>query len=96
MKVSDLNFNTYSSVDDLIAEEDLCIYPPRFKVSINCISHDKDLVTEFEIFLENDGILDRDEVINFPLSIKRSTTKVQPGRMVFTYVVIHLRILYLS
>ena len=94
MKVSDLNFHTYSSVEDLRAEEEFCMYPPRFKISVNCLSHGKNLDTEFKIILENDGILDFDEVIKFPLIIPKYTTEVQSGKMAFTmYIVVNYNII---
>ena len=62
------------------------MYPPCFKVSVNCVSHGKDLDTEFKINLENDGVSDFDEVITFPQIIRKSATKVQPGKMVSAYM----------
>ena len=88
INVSDLNFHTYSNVEDLRAEERLCMYPPRFKVSVNCLSLGKNLDTEFKIILENDGILDLDRVVKFPLIIHRSTTEILPGKVVSMYIII--------
>ena len=85
IKVSDLNFHTYSSLEDLRAEEELCMYPPRFKISVNRLSHGKKLDTEFKIVLENDGVLVPDEVI-FPLTITKLPTEVLPGKMVSMYL----------
>ena len=82
MEVSDLYLNTYSSVEDLQAEEELWMYPPRFKVSVNCLSHCNNLETEFKIILENNDVLDFDKAIKFPLIITKSTTTVQLGKIV--------------
>ena len=86
INVSDLDFDTYSSVEDLRAEERFCIYPPRFKISVNCLSLGKNLDTEFKINLENDGVLDFNEVIKFPLIIPKSTTEILPGKVASTYI----------
>ena len=85
IKVSDLNFHTYSSIEDLRAEEELYMYPPRFKVAVNRLSHGKKLDTEFKIVLENDGVLVPDEVRRFPLTITKLSTEVLPGKMVSTF-----------
>ena len=87
MEVNDLNY-MYSNIEDLRAEEELCIYPPRFKVSVNCLSVGKNLETEFKIILENDDVLDFDKVIKFPLIIAKSTTKVQPGNTACVYLLV--------
>ena len=87
VEVSDLNFNTYSSVENLRAEEKACVYPPRFKASVDRLSHDKDLNTVFKINLENNGVSDFDEVIPFPLIIEKSTAKMQPSKILDTYYV---------
>ena len=84
MEVSALNFNTYSSVENLREEEKAYIYPPRFKVSVDCLSHDKDLNTVFKINLENNGVSDFDEVMRFPLIVRKSTTKMQLSKILDT------------
>ena len=62
------------------------MYPPRFKFSVNCLSHGQNLDTEFKIVLENDGVLVSDEVINFPLIITKSTIEVSSGKIVSVYI----------
>ena len=69
IKVSDLDFHTYSNLEDLRAEEDLCMYPPRFKVSVVRLAHGKQLDTEFNIVLENNGVLVSHEIRKFPLTV---------------------------
>ena len=69
--VNDLDFHTYSSLENLRTEEEMCMYPPRFKVSVVRLSHGKELDTEFKIVLENDGILVSDEVRRFTLTVAK-------------------------
>ena len=57
------------------------MYPPRFKISVNRLSHGKNLDTEFKIVLENDGVLVPDEVINFPLILTKLVTEVSSGKI---------------
>lgn len=73
IKVNELDFTTYSSLEDLRAVEKNLMYPPRFKISIIRLSHShyKEFNTEFKISLENDGALVSDEVIKFPLIVKQ-------------------------
>ena len=84
--MSDLDFHTYTSYEDLRAQEQRHMYPPRFKLSVNCLSHGQNLDTEFKIVLENDDVLVSDEVINFPLIITKSTTAVSSGKIVSVYI----------
>ena len=86
MEVSDLDFHTYRSLEDLRAEEEFCMYPPRFKMSVNRLSHDKKLELDFKIVLEIDGVLSTEEIINIPLTITKSATEVPSGKIVSTYV----------
>ena len=62
------------------------MYPPRFKTSVNRLSHGKNLDTEFKIVLENNDVLVSDEVINFPLMISKSATEVLSGKIVHIYI----------
>ena len=77
----DLDFHTYASPEDLRAEEELNVYPPRFKISVNRLSHGQKLETEFNIVLENDGVLATDEVRKFPLIITKLVTETPSGKM---------------
>ena len=67
--MSDLDFHSYTSLEDLRAEEELCLYPPRFKISVVRLSHGKKLDTEFTIALENDGMPVLNEIQRFPLIV---------------------------
>ena len=67
--MSDLDFHSYTSLEDLRAQEELCLYPPRFKISVVRLSHGKKLDTEFTIALENDGIPILSEMQRFPLIV---------------------------
>ena len=69
IKVSELDFSTYSSLEDLRAVEENLMYPPRFKISVIRLSRGECLNTEFKITLENDGVLVPDEVRTFPLTV---------------------------
>ena len=80
IKVSNLDFHTYSSVNDLRAEEKLNMYPPHFKISINRLLLGKKFDTEFKITLENDGVLVSEEVRKFPLTITELSKRVMSGR----------------
>ena len=84
--MSDLDFHTYASLEDLRAQEEFCMYPPRFKISINRLSHCQKLDTEFKIVLENNDILVTDEVIKFPLIITKLVTEVSSGKIVAIYL----------
>ena len=57
------------------------MYPPRFKISVNCLSRGQKLDTEFKIVLENNDILVPDEVIKFPLIITK-LVEVSSGKIV--------------
>ena len=72
----------YANLEDLRAEEELNIYPPRFKISVNRLSHGQKLDTEFKIVLENDGALAVDEVKKFPLIITKLVTETPSGKVV--------------
>ena len=61
------------------------MYPPRFKISVNRLSHGQKLDTEFKIVLENNDILVPDEVIKFPLIITKLVTEVSSGNIVAIY-----------
>lgn len=91
-----MNFNRFSSVEALREEEIQCIYPPRFKVSVNCLSYDRDLITVFKINLENKGVSDFDEDVPFPLFIRKSTTKMQPSKILDTSYIMYVCFLPLS
>ena len=81
IKVSELDFSTYSSLEDLRAVEENFMYPPRFKISVIRISHGKRLDTEFKISLESDGVLVSGEVRKFPLTVTEMPRMHKPGRM---------------
>ena len=70
------------------------MYPPRFKISVNRLSHGKklELDTEFKIVLENDGVLATDEVRKFPLIITKSATEVPLGKTVSIYLCMYITI----
>ena len=79
--MSDLEFHEYS-LENLREEEKLNMYPPRFKIFVNRLSHDKNLDTEFKIVLENDGVLVSDKDIYFPLLITNLVAEASSGRIV--------------
>ena len=81
IKVGDLDFNTYSSVEDLREVEENLMYPPRFKISVICLSRGKNLDTEFKVALENDGISVSDEVRKFPLTIREPAKEIGSGKI---------------
>ena len=60
------------------------MYPPRFKISVNRLSHGQKLETEFKIVLENDGVLATDEVRKFPLIITKLVTETPSGKICST------------
>ena len=79
--VSDLDFNTYTSVEDLRAVEKKLMYPPRFKVSVIRHSDDKSLETDFKVILENDGVLVTDQVISFPLTVWKLANEIGSSKI---------------
>jgi len=66
-----LDFNDFNTPEDLKAAEKLCMYPPRFKISVRRPSHGRMLnaTLKFKVILENDGVLATDEFIVFPLTL---------------------------
>ena len=64
------------------------MYPPRFKISVNRLSHDKKLELDFKIALETDGDSATDEFIKIPLTIGKPTTEVSSGKIVPIYIAI--------
>ena len=81
IKVSELDFSTYSSLEDLRAVEENLMYPPRFKISVIRLSRGEPLDTEFKITLENDGVLVSDEVRKFPLTVTELPKMHRLGRI---------------
>ena len=69
IKVSDLDFHSHSSLEDLRAQEELCLYPPRFIISVVRLSHGKKLDAEFTITLKNNDTSVLDEIKKFPLIV---------------------------
>ena len=68
--MSDLEFWNYS-ISNLKYQEDLHVYPPRFKANIKYLEeHSSNLNIEFKISLETDGVLSLDRAQNIPIPIK--------------------------
>ena len=81
INVSELDFSTYSSLEDLRAVEENLMYPPRFKISVIRLSRSECLDTEFKITLENDGVLVSDEVRKFSLTVTDLPKMSRLGRI---------------
>ena len=92
--MSDLEFHSGYTVEDLRAQEELCLYPPRFKISVVRLSHGKKLQldTMFKITLENDGIPVLDEIKKFPLivaELEKNGLSSKGAYTVYSYITTH-------
>ena len=81
MNVKDLDFCKYESLKNLRDAEELCTYPPRFRVIITCEEYGKKLDIEFKITLENNGVMASDVALNFPLPIIKPARGVRSGNI---------------
>ena len=80
IEVGDLDFLTYSSLEDLREQEDCCMYPPRFKISVVRLSRGNILDTEFKVFFENDGNMK--EFRRFSLTVAELNNEATSSKIV--------------